>query len=175
MKKKSVSNSFTILAISVIVGIGLVPVISATFANSAGRDCSVLSENVNDLEVQFLIKPGFEGVQYYAAIPVFELAGAKLDPDSNKTRVMIGIRFKSLTIQAAHIEIELLNHETGKVLYQKSFVEEIGPEEVITKGQNLDKVRKWNDYRAKWLDFPIGASKSTAIRIKVKLRSESES
>ena len=129
---------------------------------------SSLKAKEADLEVQFSIKPGFKGVQYSAAIPGFELAGAKLKPKTSKTRVMIGMQFTNRNVMEAKLSIKLYD-DNDNLLAETSRVEKIGPEKVITKGHNLDRVQKWNDHRALWLDFPKKADKTTAIRVRVEL------
>jgi hypothetical protein len=103
-------------------------------------------------------------------VPGFELAGTKLDPDTSKTRACVAVQFRSRSVKVANVEIELLdNTHKGRVIYRASRTEELGPVKVVTKGRNLDLIRHWDDFRALWFDFPIGA-RDTAKAIRVKVR-----
>lgn len=129
-----------------------------------------------DLELELPIPAGADEfvqsrVQYRVAVPGFELAGAKLDPDTGKTRAMVGIRFTARSVKLAKVEIELLdNTKERRVLHRASRTEELGPKRVVTRGRNLDMVRNWDDYRALWFDFPRGAREAKAVRVRVRLQ-----
>ncbi|MBN2295102.1 MAG: hypothetical protein JXM70_21920 [Pirellulales bacterium] len=125
-----------------------------------------------DLCVELPIKAAdYESVCYRAAVPGFSLGGAKLDPDTSKTRAMIGIQFSSRRIERARISLELLQSwKEPRVLHRIVHAEQLGPERVVFKGHNLDKVRDWDAGRALWFDFPIEARKAQAIRVKVYLQ-----
>jgi len=125
-----------------------------------------------DLTLQLPIKAGdYEFTQFVGTVPGLAVGGARLDPDSDRTRLMVGVQFTSKSVRSARLEIGLLQ-DFGDVqpIHRLTHVEVLGPERVTTKGRNLDTVRKWDDKRALWFDFPIEARKARAIRIQVHLR-----
>ncbi len=120
----------------VVMGIGLLFAADVDSSGPAQASASLPNDREPDLEVEFPVKLGYEGVQYRALVPGFEFLGAKLHPDVSKTRVMVALRFTARTVEKASIGVELLDN-SGKVLYNTDHVEELGPEQVITKGTEL--------------------------------------
>lgn len=103
---------------------------------------------------------------FCAAIPGFALVGARLDPDSGQTRLMVGIRFSSRSIGSARLRIALLDsYRDSNTIHQVTHIEALGPDRVTTKGRNLDLVRDWDDDRALWFNFPIEARRAKAFRV----------
>ena len=78
-------KTLSIAAICLIACIAVVFAADTSPTPPTESPSSISTAQQADLEVQFPIKPGFEGVQYSAAVPGFKLAGAKLRPKANKT------------------------------------------------------------------------------------------
>jgi hypothetical protein len=127
-----------------------------------------------DLSVQLPIKATDEYTQYKAGVPDFELAGARLKaPNGDTTRLMVGLRFTSRSVQSAHLDITLLNDwKETKPLHRLSHVEKLGPEEVKGKRKTLEVVQHWNDSRALWFDLPADVANAEAIQVQVYLMRE---
>ena len=132
------------------------------------------SQNIDppDLTFQVPIKAGsYEYALYKATIPGFAVSEAKLKPRSNKTRLMIGVKFTSRAVQSARLKITLLkSFGEPETIGHIAHVEALGPERVVTKGRNLDLVRKWDDWRALWFDLSLDARMAEAIRVDVHLQ-----
>jgi hypothetical protein len=107
-------------------------------------------------------------------VPDFELAGARLKaPNGDTTRLVVGLRFTSRSVQSAHLDITLLNNwKETKPLHHLSHVEKLGPEEVRGKRKTLEKVQHWNDWRALWFDLPADVANAEAIQVQVHLTRE---
>jgi len=108
-------------------------------------------ERPPDLTLQLPIVAGdYEFTQFRAAVPGFSLLGAKLDPDSNKTRLMVGARFTSKSVHSARLEVVLLEDfkDSQKRIHALTHIEAVGPGEVRQQGHNIDSVRKWDGSRA---------------------------
>jgi len=133
-------------------------------------------ERPPDLTLQLPIVAGdYEFTRFSAAVPGFSLLGAKLDPDSSKTRLMVGVRFTSKSVHSARLKVTLLEdyRDSQKRMHTLTHIEAVGPDEVRKQGHNLDKVRKWDGSRALWFDLPKEARKATAFRVDVYLDEES--
>jgi len=128
-------------------------------------------ERSPDLAFQLPTEAGdCEFTPFHAAIPGFALVGARLDPDSNQTRLMVGIRFTSRSVGSARLRIALLDtYKDPKTIHHVTHIEALGPEQVTTKGRNLDLVRDWDGDRALWFNLPIDARKVKAFRVEVRL------
>lgn len=135
-------------------------------------------ERLADLTIHLPIAVGdYEFTRFYAAIPGFALVGARLDPDSSRTRLMVGIRFTSRSVRKARLQIALLDSykDSAQRIHQVSHIEALGPEQVTTKGRNLDLWRNWQAERALWFNFPIEARQAKAFRVEVLLERNDDS
>ena len=130
-----------------------------------------------DLTFQLPLEVGdSETAQFRAIVPGFALGGVKLHPNSDKTRFMIGVRFTSKSVRSARLKVTLLeSYKDSQSMDHFTHVEAVGPEEVTTKGKNLDLVRRWDDERALWFDLPLDARKAKAFRIEVHLTGNDDS
>ncbi len=136
------------------------------------------SDTVKEMAVQLPIKAGGldQSSQFTATLPGVELGTAKLHfhEGTARTRLMLGLRFTSQSVRSARLEVALLDSSASdaKPIHRFTHVEEVGPEEVRSKGHNLDSVRRWDSSRALWFDVPIEARKAQAIQIKVQLQQD---
>jgi hypothetical protein len=136
---------------------------------------AVQGEHRADLTLQLPLTAGTnefsEFTEFNATIPGFALVGAKLQPHSTETRLMIGVRFTSRSVRSARLEIALLQSYGGSnTVHHLTHVEALGPEQVRTKGPNLDAVCNWDTRRALWFNLPIDARKAKALRVEVQLQ-----
>jgi len=81
-------------------------------------------------------------------------------------RVAVALRFTDRALKGANIKVELLDKD-GKVLGAVDHAEEVGPEQVVTKGPTIDYSQKWDDGRAVWLDLPVEAEKAVRMRLSI--------
>jgi tRNA A-37 threonylcarbamoyl transferase component Bud32 len=136
------------------------------------------SDGVKEMTLELPIKAGGldETSQFKATLPGLELITAKLHfhPGTERTRLMIGLRFTSQSVRSARLDLALLDSSAkdARTLHRFTHVEDAGPEEVRRKGNNLDWVRRWDSSRALWFDVPIEARKAQAIQIKVQLQQD---
>jgi hypothetical protein len=158
--------------------ISLILLMLASSLRAAGDNDSTGPDNPNtrqpDLSVQFPIKATDQYTQYKVGVPGFDLAGARLKaPYGDQTRLMVGLRFTSRSLQSAHLDITLLkNWNETKPLHRLSHVEKLGPEEVRGKRKTLETVQHWNDSRALWFDLPADVANAEAIQVQVHLTRE---
>jgi hypothetical protein len=133
------------------LSIPLILLMLASSLRAAGDEDSTRPGNVPhspntrqpDLSVQLPIKAGTnEYTQYSAGVPGCDLAGAHLKARyGDQTRLMVGLRFTSRSLQSAHLDITLLNNwKETKPLHRLSHVEKLGPEEVRGKRKTLEVV-----------------------------------
>jgi predicted Ser/Thr protein kinase/transglutaminase-like putative cysteine protease len=129
-----------------------------------------------EMALELPIKAGGldQSSQFKVTLPGLELITAKLHfhPATARTRLMIGLRFTSQSARSARLDVALLDSSAkdAKTIHRFTHVEEVGPEEVRRKGNNLDWVRRWDSSRALWFDVPIETRETKAIQIKVQLQ-----
>jgi tRNA A-37 threonylcarbamoyl transferase component Bud32 len=137
------------------------------------------SDGVKEMTLELPIKAGGldETSQFKATLPGLELITAKLHfhPGTERTRLMIGLRFTSQSVRSARLDVALLDSSAkdARTIHRFTHVEEVGPEEVRRKSEeSADWVRRWDSSRALWFDVPIEARKAQAIQIKVQLQQD---
>lgn len=124
-----------------------------------------------DLRLRLPIKLGdYEHTVFLSAIPGFAVGSVSRHTHPDETRLMVAVRFTSRSVQTARLSISVFREwKDSEPLCRVSHVEQLGPEEVRTKGPNLDAVRRWDDTRALWFDLPLEAKDAQAIEIELRL------
>lgn len=95
-----------------------------------------------------------------------------LHPHIEDTRLCVGLQFTSQQVWGAKLDVTLWD-AAGNVVAKCSHTEDVGPEKLYSERLPLDTVRRWNAFRAIWLDLPKKAE--TARRFRVELQELKES